>query len=518
MALAWAQSQCSESSSATAALLMTQTPPPGQREEFELPPGYLVIFTQILPDGLGDLIFGENAVRELQEIGPIVWFRCYTGEENAPAGERLIADTAKSLAFSVSCTGKEPLESKLSAVNIEKIWLGARERFLAPWIFGLSTHEQVLLSLSERTQKRFWALTEYGRGMGNIHTYTGGLGVMIPTGWIVEGESGGVFRSVLKQPRTDTDWRKIFAEHCGLSSPAKIRLWWFYSRKDDEKKHGFRELPKEEGLPQHVRVVSKLIPAGSDGQIALGQEKTSGEKLAEQLFQAANDPSFKPNTDVATAEVASGTAAQLSQFLWGLVTDRNFTLPMMGNSRAGPSIPNEEAIDIIVTPNIFTKWREEDGGVRTVAKVAQLDLVDRAGRRKEMRLDGRQIYICSARVPRHEMRTFLEACEERVHTTGDQSLAEAMFLDKIPCIRPDAKVQQWQYALLAKATNAMDKVPDLGAILRSLVEDESVRQAAVAASKQKSDELERQMVAQLGSGPEMWTPTQQVLARAGMMG
>ena len=56
----------------------------------------------------------------------------------------------------------------------------------------------------------------------------------------------------------------------------------------------------DESLPSHVRVVSKVMPVDKEGkvargvgrlkglEIAAGEEKTSGEKLAEQIFQASN--------------------------------------------------------------------------------------------------------------------------------------------------------------------------------------------------------------------------------------
>eukprot|EP00434_Breviolum_minutum_P022396 symbB.v1.2.019769.t1/scaffold1596.1/size109882/8 len=131
---------------------------------------------------------------------------------------------------------------------------------------------------------------------------------------------------------------------------------------------------------------------------------------------------------------------------------------------------------------------------------------------------GRKIYFCSVRVPREEMRTFLEACEEPVYTTGDQSLAEAMWMGKVPCVKPDAKVQQWHLALMAKVSGAMDKVPDLGAELRKLATDESAQKAAIRQSKERSEACEQQIIAQLGCPPNQWNPTQQVLARSGMLG
>merc|ERR1719159_351454 len=102
--------------------------------------------------------------------------------------------------------------------------------------------------------------------------------------------------------------------------------------------------------------------------MALGNEKTSGEKLAAQLFEAANDPSFKPNVDVACGEAAAGSAGQLSQFLFSLVTDPAFDGDAVRES-------SDAGADIVVAPNVFTAWRQEDGGERAVARVCQLDLV-----------------------------------------------------------------------------------------------------------------------------------------------
>merc|ERR1712083_616062 len=100
---------------------------------------------------------------------------------------------------------------------------------------------------------------------------------------------------------------------------------------------------------------------------------------------------------------------------------------------------------------VFTNLRTIEKGECAVARVSQLDLVRPGGARKEQPLpSGRTLFICSERVPRTEMRSFLEQCEECVFTTGDQSLAEAMLMGKIPCVKPDAKVQQWQIALQAK--------------------------------------------------------------------
>merc|ERR1712232_905144 len=152
-----------------------------------------------------------------------------------------------------------------------------------------------------------------------------------------------------------------------------------------------------------------------------------------------------------------------------------------------------------------------------VARVTQLDLVQRDGKRHEARLRGRRpLFVCSARVPRKEMRTFLEQCQEQVFTTGDQSLTEAVLLGKVPCVKPDAKVQQWQAALMARAAGAVEAIPDLGEELRKLVTDKDAQERARLLSKTRSDENEKQIVARFGAPPSAWSPTQQVLARAGM--
>ncbi|CAJ1432709.1 unnamed protein product [Effrenium voratum] len=507
MALAWAQRQ--QQDPAVSALLgleaasSTQDSQPSSQCEGLA--GYCLVFTLVLPDGLGDLIFGQNAVEELLDVGPVAWVRCHVSDEQLQPGEQLIASTARKLRFNLASSGKSSLHSAISRERLEQLWVEAKERFLAPWIFGLSENDQVLLDLAKNTGKPFWALTEYGRSMGNIHSYSKGLGHLIPTGWSTDG-TGGVFRSILRAARTETPWRRLLMDYCGLKG-GKVRLWWFYSRKDDEKKHSFRELDREalgdEEVPSHVRVVSKVIPIDADGKLARGDEKTSGEKLAEQIFQAAADPSFKPQVDVTSAEVTGGVG-QLSQFLW----DSNLLGRVEGSQ-----------VDIIVAPNVFTAWRKASAENRAVARVKQIDLVSRDGTSQVFNFPpGRKIYICSVRVPREEMRSFLEVCEEPVYTTGDQSLAEAMWMGKVPCVKPDAKVQQWHLALMAKVSGVMDKVPDLGQELRKLVAEESAREAAKRRSKERSEACERQLVAQLGSPPSQWNSTQQVLARSGMLG
>mmetsp|Transcript_90912 Transcript_90912/g.245654 ORF Transcript_90912/g.245654 Transcript_90912/m.245654 type:complete len:553 (+) Transcript_90912:71-1729(+) len=479
----------------------------------ELPAGYVLVMTQVLPDGLGDLIFGENAVHELQQLAPVVWLRCYTSEDNYAAGEHLIAETASSLPFSASCSNQDGLQGSVGMDRLQRLWAGGRECFLAPWIFGLSTHEEPVLRVAVQCRKHFWALTEYGRGMGNIHTYTGGLGAKIPTGWTVHGEPGGVFRSICRAPKSDTDWCRLFADRCGVADVSRVRLWWFYSRKDDEKKHDFRFLDEDGRSSSDIRKVAKVVPVGSTGKIITDPaEKTNGEKLAEQFFQAAGNPDFKPTTDVSCAEATAGCAGQLSQFIWGILFDEAYT---RGDPRGRAG---DEVVDIIVAPNIFTNWREADGGTHATAEMVQLDLLRGATCKEEALAKGRRLFVCSAKVPRAGMRSFLEQTQKVVFTTGDQSLAEAMFMDKIPVIKPDAKVQQWQLALMAKATGGLDAVPDLGEVMRSLVEDPIAQEKARRESKALSDELELQMIAKLGGPPSTWSPTHHVLSRAGMLG
>merc|ERR1712048_858701 len=103
----------------------------------------------------------------------------------------------------------------------------------------------------------------------------------------------------------------------------------------------------------------------------------------------------------------------------------------------------------------------------------------------------RQLFLYSGRVPRHEMRTFLEQCEEPVFTTGDQSLAEAMFMNKVPVIKPDAKVAQWERALTAKMNGTLETVPDLGATFRNLVQKQDARDAARKRSLENSRMIEQ---------------------------
>lgn len=475
---------------------------------------YVLVFTMVLPDGLGDLIFGESAVHELAETElSVAWFRCYSSEEGFETGERLVRDTAGSVAFSFASRSRDGLRDAVGADRLEEMWRGAQERFLAPWIFGLSqADEDALLDVAERSGAGFFALTEYGRSMGNIHTYTRGLGAMVPTGWVVDSSSpGGVFKSILRAPRTDVDWKASLAEKCGLSAGTPVRLWWFYSRKDDEKKHDFRVLDRS-AADDELHVLAKVVPVSADGSPLLGHEKTSGEKLAEQLFEAANDPTFKPTTDVALAEVAAGLAGQLSQFLWGILFDEMYT--------QRSSTQEEGVVDIIVAPNVLTSFRKTSSSGFAAARIPQLDLVTPGSTsRQELHLTGRRVFMVSTKVPRAEMRTFLEQCEQIVYTTGDQSLAEAILLEKFPSIKPDAKVNQWQLALAAFLMGKVGDVPDLGEALRQLALDEpGVRERTRQESRRRSDELERHMVAELGGPPETWSATHQVLARAGMLG
>jgi len=259
-----------------------------------------------------------------------------------------------------------------------------------------------------------------------------------------------------------------------------------------------------------VRDVAKIVPVDGAGRISLGLEKTNGEKLAEQLFQVASDPTYKPNTDVSSEEVSSGLAGPLSQFLWGILYVPSFSLGTGEGQKT-----DLEPVDVIVAPNLLTGWRQSSGAECVTARVVRLDLAA-PGACKE-RPVGSQVFVCSTRIPRTEMRTFIEQCQEPVFTTGDQSLSEAIFLGKNPCIRPDAKVQQWERAAALRQAGALAEVPDLGAVLRQLLVDAAARERARQLSRLSSEATERGMVAQLGP-PNLWSPTHWVLAKAGMMG
>ena len=63
---------------------------------------YCLIFTLVLPDGLGDLIFGQNAVEELLDVTPVAWLRCHVSDEQLEPGEQLVAKTLEKLSFSLA--------------------------------------------------------------------------------------------------------------------------------------------------------------------------------------------------------------------------------------------------------------------------------------------------------------------------------------------------------------------------------------------------------------------------------
>ncbi|CAJ1411200.1 unnamed protein product [Effrenium voratum] len=144
MALAWAQRQ--QQDPAVSALLgleaasSTQDSQPSSQCEGLA--GYCLVFTLVLPDGLGDLIFGQNAVEELLDVGPVAWVRCHVSDEQLQPGEQLIASTARKLRFNLASSGKSSLHSAISRERLEQLWVEAKERFLAPWIFGLSENDQ----------------------------------------------------------------------------------------------------------------------------------------------------------------------------------------------------------------------------------------------------------------------------------------------------------------------------------------------------------------------------------------
>eukprot|EP00439_Symbiodinium_sp_Y106_P014466 s1669_g2.t1 len=122
MALAWAAQQ--KQDPALSALLGTEpggysvsTAPAAANEDpsgykEELPSGHILVFTLVLPDGLGDLIFGENAVGELLEEGPVAWVRCHVSEEQVAPGEELV----KAVASSLRISGKKNIHAALGAL------------------------------------------------------------------------------------------------------------------------------------------------------------------------------------------------------------------------------------------------------------------------------------------------------------------------------------------------------------------------------------------------------------------
>ncbi|CAE7450154.1 unnamed protein product [Symbiodinium natans] len=126
----------------------------------------------------------------------------------------------------------------------------------------------------------------------------------------------------------------------------------------------------------------------------------------------------------------------------------------------------------------------------------------------------RPVFVVASAIPREEMRSFLEQCEREVVATGDQSIAEAVLLGKLPFTAPDAKVASWRAALDA-AANGVEHVPDLGQTLRDLVGNEALRAQYVEASRRHGGAVQAELEAQFGS--DVGAVVEQ-LARAGMYG
>ncbi|CAE7713386.1 unnamed protein product, partial [Symbiodinium sp. CCMP2456] len=387
----------------------------------------ILVLTLSLPDGFGDIAFGRCAVEELREIARVTWVRVYSSGFSKETGERLAGQSDDSLTFD----SYEAFDQHLAEGHLDKIWIRAHEIFLAPWIFGLGGDG--ILALSSRLQRPFWALSEYGRGMGNLHGYSSGLGRWVPSGWpMPDTPTGGVFKTILKSVGTGADWRRHFQDLLGLLEPP--RLWWAYGRRDSAHVHAFRLLTA--GNTSAWPTAVKVIPLGSDGTLAKGVAKTKGDLLREQIDEVVQDGPRQPaGSPEPLNEVAAGSAGQLSHLLVHVLSQ-----PMVGP-------------EVIVAPSAgLQSWAEGD-----VVRIASLELVRPDG--EATVLDpNREVFLVSVAIPREEMRDFLEQCEREVVATGDQSVAEAVLLGKIPFVAPDAKVASWRAALAAAATG-IETVP-----------------------------------------------------------
>merc|ERR1711920_483071 len=111
---------------------------------------------------------------------------------------------------------------------------------------------------------------------------------------------------------------------------------------------------------------------------------------------------------------------------------------------------------------------------------------------------GRPVLIVAESIPREEMRTFLEQCEPAVVATGDQSVAEAVLLGKVPMVRPDAKVSQWESALSIMSQDKVQDVPDLGERLRTVVRSREAQSSAARCSETESSQVSARVIAEFG--------------------
>ncbi|CAK0795488.1 unnamed protein product [Prorocentrum cordatum] len=352
--------------------------------------------------------------------------------------------------------------------------------------------------------------------MGHLHSYTGGLASQIPTGWPRQPGSGaadaGIFKTILRAPETGTDWRGHFAARLGARDErlrrlaaeggaglqGRLRLWWAYGRRDSARAHAFRPAASTEAesppaWPEVVKV------RGGDGGLATGVSPTTGELLAEQAAALLESPGRHIDLGVAVAsETISHVAGQLSELLVHVLT------------REVPENEERDAVEVIVAPNAGVEaWAGS-----SVVRVSSLEMLFPSGERQYVTL-GRPVFLVAERVPRREMRTFLHQCEAVVVATGDQSVAEAILLGKVPMVRPDAKVEQWGRALSVAAEGAVEAVPDLGEVLRRLLRSPQERSRMQRRSRERSEEAEARATAELGGS---WSAAQEALVRAGMFG
>lgn len=302
-------------------------------------------------------------------------------------------------------------------------------------------------------------------------------------------------------------------------------MWWAYGRKDSARAHEFRLASAgKAGDDSSARAatngsamaaavaaspwphVVKIMPVTEDGRLALGSVATSGELLADQAAALMRDPDYKANLTVKVpTETDARVAGQISQLLVQMLT------------RGAPTKAAEDVLEVIVAPN--SAIREWSGA--EAVRVTALELVAPSGKRELVELK-RPVFILEASIERAEMRSFLEQCEAMVVATGDQSVAEAVLLGKVPLARPDAKAAQWELALASVTAGKVADVPDLGALLRRLVASPSARASAAAASEAASGAVEARAVAALarlgrGRGAARGA-AQETLLRAGMFG
>eukprot|EP00439_Symbiodinium_sp_Y106_P049673 s1839_g6.t1 len=433
-------------------------------EAFE---GALLVLTLSLPDGFGDIAFGRCAVEELREIARVTWVRVYS---SGYAKDLLYAGLSGLLGYRLVLgppeDSYEAFDLHLAEGHLDQTWLRADEIFLAPWIFGLGGDG--ILALSSRLQRPFWALSEYGRGMGNLHGYSSGLGRWVPSGWpMPDTSTGGVFKAILKSPGAGTDWRRHFQDLLGLLEPP--RLWWAYGRRDSAHVHAFRLLTA--GNISAWPTAVKVIPLGSDGGLAKGVAKTKGDLLRDQIDEVVHDsPRQAAGSPEPLNEVAASSAGQLSHLLVHVLSQ-----PMVGP-------------EVIVAPNAgLQSWAEGD-----VVRIVSLELVRPDG--EATVLDpNREVFLVAVPVP-PEDRDLREVFWESTRSCGYRGPKRCRSSPawKIPFVAPDAKVASWRAALAAAATG-IETVPDLGQTLRDLVVKEGVRSHYAEASRRHGEAIQAEI-------------------------